>query len=61
MKFKDWLKLQETGTSTACIAIFARPFIGIVRRTSLDGWEGGPLDEPQDKPRKRKKKKKKKS
>ena len=34
MKFKQWLnqKMNEEGTSTASIAVFARP-IGMVRRT----------------------------
>jgi hypothetical protein len=33
LDFKTWLnKVQETGTSTACIATFARPVMPIVRR-----------------------------
>ena len=32
MNFKDWLKNEE-GTSTACVASFARPIMPIVRRT----------------------------
>lgn len=28
MCFKEWLKLQEVGTSTASVAVFARPLFG---------------------------------
>lgn len=28
MNFKEWLKLQEVGTSTANVAVFARPLFG---------------------------------
>ena len=58
MGFKDWLKVQEMTTSTACIAIFSRPMLPIIRR----GFFGEPLfDEPEEKkPPKRKKKSKKK-
>ena len=27
MNFKEWIKLKETGTSTASIAVFARPLL----------------------------------
>lgn len=27
MRFKEWLKLSETGTSTADVAVFARPVL----------------------------------
>jgi hypothetical protein len=26
--FKEWLKLQETGTSTSSVAVYARPLFG---------------------------------
>lgn len=32
MTFKEWLKLKEDGTSTASVAVFARPLVGVVRR-----------------------------
>lgn len=31
LDFKDWL-MKEEGTSTACVASFARPVMGVVRR-----------------------------
>lgn len=36
MNFKKWLNLQEVGTGTNAIAVFARPIGGMVRRTPLD-------------------------
>jgi hypothetical protein len=37
MKFADWLKgLNETGTGTNSIAVFARPVMGMVRRTKSE-------------------------
>lgn len=38
ISFRDWLKLQETGTSTADVAVFARPCIGMVRRIYPGFW-----------------------
>ncbi len=36
MKFKEWLKLLETGTGTNAVAVFARPIgIGTVTRQPL--------------------------
>jgi len=33
LDFKTWLnKVQENGTSTACVAAFARPIMPMVRR-----------------------------
>ena len=32
LNFKDWL-IGEEGTSTACVASFSRPIMGMVRRT----------------------------
>lgn len=38
MTFKEWLKLKEVGTSTACVAAFARPiFSQPVRRNKKGG------------------------
>lgn len=61
MNFREWLKLQEIGTGTNAIAIFARPAMGMVRRGSFDDlWLGGrPVgDDGEDHPHKKKKKKK---
>ncbi len=38
MQFKNWLKINEVGTSTANIAVFARPMMGVVRRNWLGAW-----------------------
>jgi hypothetical protein len=40
MKFADWLKgLNETGTGTDSVAVFARPVMGMNRRQSpADVW-----------------------
>lgn len=32
MNFKQWVKLIENGTSTANVATFSRPLMGIIRR-----------------------------
>lgn len=40
MKFKEWLKLQETGTFTGDVAVFARPCMPIVRREKKKKKEG---------------------
>jgi hypothetical protein len=32
MRFREWLKLKETGTTTSCIAGFSRIAIPMVRR-----------------------------
>lgn len=36
MNFKEWFKLQEVGTSTSAIAVFARPTIGMVKRSPVE-------------------------
>ena len=33
--FKEWLKLKEVATTTASVAVFARPIGSIIRRDSL--------------------------
>lgn len=38
MKFKDWLDLQETGTTTADVAHFSRMCIPLVRRAFPKHW-----------------------
>jgi hypothetical protein len=50
MNFKDWLKLDEVGTTTASVAVFKEPIgIGmVVRRT----W---PFLDQEDKKKKKKK------
>lgn len=40
MTFKQWLKLNETGTSTADIAGFSRPIMPLVRRFYSSGFGG---------------------
>jgi len=52
MDFKEWLKIQEAGTNTACIAVFARPALpGPVRRVFASHWG---KEDPFFKKRKRK-------
>ena len=49
MNFKDWLKLEEVGTTTSSVAVFRQPIgIGMVRRT----W---PFLDQEDKKKKNKK------
>jgi len=53
MRFKEWLRINEVGTSSASVAVFARPVFGsAVRRT----WP--PMFGDLDKSRKKKKRKK---
>ena len=38
MKFKEWLTLNELGTGTSSVAVFARPiFGGLIRRSGVWG------------------------
>lgn len=53
MNFKKWLQLQEAGTGTSAIAVFARPVMGAVTRMFPE-----PITFIRKKKRKRKKKKK---
>lgn len=39
LTFADWLRKDEVSTSTANIAGFARPMMGIVRRKWLGVWD----------------------
>jgi len=57
MNFKKWLKLDEVGTSTSAVAVFARPVGGIHTRT----WPPFVGEEPPKKKKKKKKRKKKRS
>jgi hypothetical protein len=44
MDFKEWLKLQEVGTSTGSVAGFSRMTIPMVRRQFMPHWgEGDPF------------------
>lgn len=44
MSFKEWMKLQEVGTSTSSVAGFARIAIPMVRRQFMPHWgEGDPF------------------
>lgn len=36
--FANWLAKNETSTSTSCVAGFARPMTGLVRRDWLGVW-----------------------
>lgn len=59
MRFKEWLakqEINEVGTGTASIAVFARPVMSMVSRT----WAPFITSEIEP-PKKKKKKKKKKS
>ena len=38
LNFREWLKLQEVGTSTACVAGFARMAMPMRRREMLGSW-----------------------
>ncbi len=38
MNFKEWLKLQEVGTSTGSVAGFSRIAIPLVRRQFMPHW-----------------------
>lgn len=59
MTFKEWLKVQETGTGTSAIAVFARPiFSGPIRRADHDDLKLDDDDEEEHRRKKRKKKKK---
>lgn len=40
--FKEWMKLREVSTSTADVAVFARPCMGMVKRV-WPGWEEDPF------------------
>ena len=41
MNFKEWLKLQEMGTSTSGVAVFSRPVIFSRRGSFEDLYLGG--------------------
>ena len=55
MKFKEWMQIQEVGTSTSCIAGFSRMTLPMVRRMWPMEWgswkedrkKKKPLEEPQ--------------
>ena len=57
MKFKEWIKLQETGTSTASIAGFSRISIPMVKRTFPGMFVGDTGEDPFFKKLRNKKKK----
>lgn len=50
LSFKEWLQLQEVGTGTSAVAVFARPIMGTVTRSAPK------LLVADDKPQKKKKK-----
>lgn len=56
MKFREWLQIRETMTSTSCIAGFSRPIGAMQRRLWPIDWGGWysdrkkkkkPLEQPQ--------------
>jgi len=53
VSFREWLKLQEAGTSTACVSSFKQPIGDTVRRTFAQQWA---VEDPFFKKKKRKKK-----
>lgn len=60
MSFKEWLQLQEVGTSTGDVAVFSRPVgIGMVKRTPIPSIGNDDKDDDDDDDDKKKKKKKK--
>lgn len=61
MNFKEWLKLNEVGTSTGSIAGFARMAIPLVRRQWMPYWSDQSWTEEPDPFFKKKKKKKNES
>lgn len=38
IKFKEWVQVRESMTSTACIATFSRPALPMVRRVWPVDW-----------------------
>lgn len=55
MNFKEWMKLQEVGTSTGSIAGFSRIAIPTVRRQFMPHWgEGDPFFTSKKKKKKKK-------
>jgi hypothetical protein len=56
MRFKHWLELQESGTTTSCIASFKRMVLPLITRV----WPTEVLDLDINKGEKKPKKKKKK-
>lgn len=44
LQFREWLKLQEAGTGTNAIAVFARPVMPVVRRGPANGQFGCKYD-----------------
>jgi len=56
MKFKEWMQIQEVGTSTSCVAAFSRITLPLVRRLWPMDWgswkddrkkKKKPLEQPQ--------------
>lgn len=58
LSFKEWLQLQEVGTGTNAIAIFARPMGGGFITRKAPTLLVADSDEDDEKPRKKKKHKK---
>ena len=58
LSFREWVKLSETGTSTASVAGFSRISIPMVRRTSPGELAGHIGEDPFFKKRRKKKKRK---
>lgn len=54
MNFKKWLQLQEVGTGSSAVAVFARPVGGMHTRTFVE-----PITFTRKKKKRKRKKKKK--
>lgn len=54
LSFSEWLKINETGTGTGSVAVFARQALPMIRRANLGPWG---KEDPFFKKKKHKKKK----
>lgn len=50
MKFKEWIQIQEVGTSTSCVAGFSRITIPLVHRMWPTDWGSWKEDRKKKKP-----------
>jgi len=57
VNFREWLKINENGTSTAAVAHFRQPIGDTVRRTFAQQWA---VEDPFFKKKKKRRKKRRK-